>query len=165
MAKFCEGCGRPIESNWKHCPACGTPVPNLKKEEFNPVFTSAHELAESLMAEEIATSYENSQNSDWDEYWAQEFDEDRFRVLYIARPGSSDDFKVALDVVINDLSLSEQRKEKFPDLESVQTRVVDDGWYVEVTDFDGDSDEEALVARLIEAAYGGEIIISKPKKS
>lgn len=164
MAKFCEGCGRPIESGWKHCPACGTGVPVFKGVDWSPVFSSANELAESLLAEEIATFYDNSPDPEWDEYWEQEFKLDRFRVLYVERPGSEDDFKVALDVVINDKTLQEQKEEAFPDLDTTQTRVVDDGWYIEVTDFDGDAEEEALVARLIEETYGGEILISKPKK-
>lgn len=173
---FCGGCGKGnMQPLWKHCPYCGFRVlvpelecqfPGLAKENqpegWNPLFLSAQDIADQLTSENLASTTIALADPQWAQEWIDEFNHDHYRVAYVTNSEGNADFQ--LDLVITSLPATEMLKEKFANLEEVQVRLVDDGWYVEVHSFsDAWQDEEAYAKRLQEN-YGGEIFIAKPKK-
>lgn len=173
---FCGGCGKAnMQPLWKHCPYCGFRVlvpeltcmfPGLTKEEqpegWDPLFLKASDIADQLKIAKLAGHALELADPEWGQEWIDEFNHDHYRVAYVLNDQGNADF--SLDLVITGVPTAEMLKEKFPDLDAVQVRLVDDGWYVEVHSFADMWREEEAYAKTLQDNYGGEIFIAKPKK-
>lgn len=173
---FCGGCGKGnMQPLWKHCPYCGFRVlvpeltcqfPGMTKEEqpegWNPLFLKASDIAEQLIMANLAGSKLELADPEWGQEWIDEFNHDHYRVVYVLNAEGNAEF--SLDLVITGLPTAVMLKEKFTDLEEVQVRLVDDGWYVEVHSFTDQWQAEEAYAKTLQENYGGEIFIAKPKK-
>lgn len=173
---FCGGCGKGnMQPLWKHCPYCGFKVlvpelncqfPGLSKEEqpagWNPLFLKASDIADQLISEGLAQTKLELADPEWGQDWIDEFNHNHYGVAYVINGEGNADF--ALDLVITGETTDTMLKEKFTDLDEVQVRLVDDGWYVEVHSFTDAWQEEEKFAKTLQENYGGEIFIAKPKK-
>ena len=173
---FCGGCGKGnMQPTWKHCPYCGFKVlvpelncqfPGLAKEDlpagWNPLFLKASDIAEQLISEGIASSKLELADPEWGPEWVDEFNHNHYWVAFVVNSEGNATF--SLDLVITSEPTALMLKEKFPDLDEVQVRLVDDGWYVEIHSFTDDWQAEEALAKQLQENYGGEIFIAKPKK-
>lgn len=65
--------------------------------------------------------------------------------------------------MITEQTLAEMLEElESEEVEATQTRVLDDGWYIEVIHLEDSAPAELRLARELQANYGGEISVIKP---
>ena len=168
LDKFCEGCGQQKLGLWKHCPLCGFRVSTLKGNpdsatSIKRLFSTTAEFAEDLMASDLADIKLSKPDKDWDEDLKQQFVSGKLQVLYVNKVDQNpDNAEFALTLVFTDLTLKQALEEEFSDLESTQTRLLDDGWYIEVAHLEDNIAAELKYAKKLQAEYGGEIQVVKP---
>lgn len=168
LDKFCEGCGQQKLGSWKHCPLCGFKVSTQKATTFEGegikrLFATTAEFAEDLLASDLADFKLSKADKDWDEELKQQFNSGTLQVLYVNKVDQNpDNAEFALTLVFTSLTLKQALTEKFTDLESTQTRLIDDGWYIEVAHLEDNTAAELKYAKRLQAEYGGEIQVVKP---
>jgi hypothetical protein len=166
-------------ATWKHCPHCGfkvlvpelvcilegTPADELP-DDWNPLFLRASDIADDLILNKFAQTQVEIADSDWGTGWVEEFNHNHMRIVYVYESeAQGGEAKFALNLVITGRSAESMLKDKFPGLEDVQVRLVDDGWYMEVDSFENDDwQAEEGYALLLQENYGGEILVAKPRK-
>lgn len=173
MNRFCEGCGQPVNGVWKHCPRCGYKSSfaspsgvktKMAPKAFTPLFSSASELALDLIASGLADFQTVKPDPNWEPFWKKEFTADRYRVLFVNNLDKNpENSQFALSAVITEQTLAEMLDElESEEVEATQTRVLDDGWYIEVIHLEDSAPAELRLAKELQANYGGEISVIKP---
>lgn len=180
---YCDNCGFDVKQAWKHCPRCGKnqrpaqpakeyvtseevglPVP--PPDDWDPLFIKASDIENELVNESKLADFSfPSIDSDWDPYWVEKFEADEYRVVFIRKAGGADDdFQTALDLVITGVPAKDLERTTRSELTSPEIRLVDDNWYIEITDVDGDTKAERKIAKDLQDKYGGKIQVTNPLK-
>lgn len=172
---FCGGCGQKgMQANWRHCPHCGFkvlrasqacmyPVPTKSEQPagWNPLWVKANDIADDLMAEGYLSTKQPLPSSDWDEAWIEEFKHDHYAVG--TKNNESGEPNLALQMVVTSQPRERILAANMPKLDWVEVRLIDDGWYIAISTFDDTYAKAQNLAKQIQAVFGGEILVSKPK--
>lgn len=172
---FCEQCGFKVQDSWKHCPKCShkVSIPTKAKpaeakvevklpDDWDPLFTSSQVMQEEFIRAGLATSGITEADKEWEDQWIAAFNGDTYRPVFGDEYGGTEaPYIIHLGTSFETLTAALDQTDTKVD--QVTVKVIDDGWSAEIEFEDNDFLKAEELAKDIQAQFGGEVVVVKPK--